>query len=107
MKRKERFPPEATTDPDIRRPKETPRQSGPAPRSKRSQPSTQPPPLRNKKGDKAPPTPRKSVQPRKPAEPRTSGMRSRKPASSEHPAATIDEVTADMSRDPRRERDDD
>jgi hypothetical protein len=34
-------------------------------------------------------------------------MRSSKPKQSAHPAATVDEVTADMSKDPRRERDGD
>jgi hypothetical protein len=34
---------------------------------------------------------------------RTSGMRK---AKAKMPAATVDEVTADLSRDPRRERDD-
>jgi hypothetical protein len=33
-----------------------------------------------------------------------SGMQNMKP---DMPAATVDEVTADMSKDPRRERDDD
>jgi hypothetical protein len=32
-------------------------------------------------------------------------MRSRKREESAHPAATVDEVTADLSKDPRRERD--
>jgi hypothetical protein len=35
---------------------------------------------------------------------RVSGMQNVKP---DMPAATVDEVTADMSKDPRRERDDD
>jgi hypothetical protein len=34
-------------------------------------------------------------------------MRSRKPVVSDHPSATIDEVTADLTKDPRREADDD
>jgi hypothetical protein len=34
-------------------------------------------------------------------------MRTRKPATSSHPSATVDEVTADLSKDPRREVDDD
>jgi hypothetical protein len=34
-------------------------------------------------------------------------MRARKGIRSSHPAATVDEVTADLSKDPRRERDDD
>jgi hypothetical protein len=33
-------------------------------------------------------------------------MRTRKGTESAHPAATVDEVTADLSKDPRRERDD-
>jgi hypothetical protein len=32
-------------------------------------------------------------------------MRSRKRGESLHPAATVDEVTADLSKDPRRESD--
>jgi hypothetical protein len=69
----------------------TPRQSGPSPRDKRkSEAPTLPPP---------PPKP--STKPgRDPT--KTSYVRPRKRQES---AATIDEVTADLSKDPRREKD--
>jgi hypothetical protein len=38
---------------------------------------------------------------------RPSGVRARKGARPSTPAATVDEVVADLSKDPRRERDDD
>jgi hypothetical protein len=101
MTRKKGFPEESETKPAIKRPK-TPesRRSSPAPKSKRERaeaPTLPPPPI-----EEVPPT-RPSGRPGT----RTSGMRSRKPARSEHPSATVDEVTADLSRDPRRESDDD
>jgi len=100
MARKNRFPPD--TKPNIRAPK-TPidRQSGPAPkdaRAKSEAPTLPPPPT--KKGRHTPARPRRSEAPR------NSGVQSRRPAGSKTPAATLDEVTADMSNDPRRERED-
>jgi hypothetical protein len=87
MPRKEPFPPEADTEPDLRKP---PRQSGPAPRGKRdkSRVTTAPPP----KAKKSSKDPHPSIQSRR-ATRRASG-------------ATVDEVVADLSKDPRRERDD-
>jgi hypothetical protein len=38
---------------------------------------------------------------------RPSGVRGRRSAHPSIPAATVDEVVADLSKDPRRERDDD
>jgi hypothetical protein len=38
---------------------------------------------------------------------RSSDMRPARAHRSDMPAATVDEVTADLSKDPRRERDDD
>jgi hypothetical protein len=92
MTPKQPFPPESETQPDVRA-------SGAAPKIKRdrSAASTVPPP----------PKPKKSTG----SETKTSGIRSRKPPAKSDPAgasgATVDEVTADLSRDPRRERDDD
>jgi hypothetical protein len=37
-------------------------------------------------------------------EPRTSGIKARKARTTDSPGAKVDEVTADLSRDPRRER---
>jgi hypothetical protein len=89
MTPKQPFPPEPDTQPDVRG-------SGAAPKIKRdrSGASTVPPPTKAKK----------SAGP----ETKTSGIRSRRPPSkSDAAGATVDEVTADLSRDPRRERDDD
>jgi hypothetical protein len=82
-------PPKRDTQPDKRR------TSGPAPRTKRfrSDVPTLPPP--KSKRSKA-------------ADTKTSGTRSRKPPrKTEASGATVDEVTADFSKDARRERDDD
>jgi hypothetical protein len=38
---------------------------------------------------------------------RLSGMRTRRDFKADSPAATVDEVVADLSRDPRHERDED
>ena len=89
LPRKQPFPPEATTQPDMRRP------TGPAPKSKReAEVVTVPPP--------------KSKRP-KPTDTKTSGIRSRKPPppkkKDDDRGASVDEVTADLSKDPRRERD--
>jgi len=117
MPRKQPFPPEADTQPDIQRP------SGPAPKSKRARadaPTVPPPKAKRGKGAEAPPakTTSKANMPRtsvskgslaKASEPRNSGIRSRRPPSTKRDpsGAAVDEVTADLSRDPRRERDDD
>jgi hypothetical protein len=99
MPRKQRFPPEAQTKPQNSPDGPETRRSGPAPKSRRdrAEAPTIPPP---RAGERAPS--RRSA-----ADARTSGMRSSKPKQSAHPAATVDEVTADMSKDPRRERDGD
>jgi hypothetical protein len=106
MARKPRFPPEPATRPDTRRPKgPTTHRSGPAPKDARekAEAPTLPPPT---KDPGPPPTTEpgqaRSRSKRRDAD-RTSGMRDAKPRM---PAATVDEVTADMSKDPRRERDD-
>jgi hypothetical protein len=98
MARKPRFPPEPATRPDTRRPKgPTTHRSGPAPKDARekAEAPTLPPPTKEP-GQVAPRSRRKDAD-------RTSGMRNAKPGMA---AATVDEVTADMSKDPRRERDD-
>lgn len=93
MAKRNRFPPEPETQPDLSRPKAGARTSGPAPKSKRARAEepTLPPP--------------KSKRATVPSMPRASGVKSRKPRASDVPAATVDEVTADLSKDPRRERD--
>jgi hypothetical protein len=89
MAKRNRFPPEPETQPDLSRPKTTARTSGAAPKSKRerAEAATVPPP-RSKR----------------PAEPRPSGVKQRKTPESDGNGATVDEVTADLSKDPRRER---
>jgi hypothetical protein len=100
MARKKGFPQEDETKPGVaRRKAPESRRSNPAPKTKRElseAPTLPPPPI-----EEVPPT-RRSGRPGD----RTSGMRTRKPAVSDHPSATVDEVTADMSKDPRREADD-
>jgi hypothetical protein len=88
LPRKQPFPPEADTQPDMRRP------SGPAPKSKRQAEVVTVPPPKSKRA--------------KATDTKTSGIRSRKPPPKKDDAsgANIDEVTADLSKDPRRERDD-
>lgn len=96
MAKRNRFPPEADTQPDIARPPASPsasRTSGAAPKPKRprSEVPTEPPPRSRRTG--------------RPIEPRTSGVQEkgvRRPSDS--PRADVDEVTADLSKDPRRER---
>ena len=92
--RKQPFPPEPPTQPDPTR------RSGRAPKSKPRGPlpSTVPPP-RTSKG-KGPASERATG-----AGNRSSGTRSRRPApKGDRAGATVDEVTADLSRDPRREK---
>jgi hypothetical protein len=99
MQRKERFPPEPDTQPDVLRAKSLAKRHSVAapktPEDRREMP-TEPPP---------PPKKRVTLRPGKGTDDRASGMRARRPIRSEAPAATVDEVVADMSRDPRRERD--
>ncbi len=91
MPRKQPFPPEPPTQPDLHAGAGAQRQvSGAAPKSKHSQAPTVPP-----KGKKAAP------------EPRSSGVAPRRSRKTDAPGATVDEVVADLSKDPRRERDDD
>jgi hypothetical protein len=99
MPRKQRFPPEADTKPQNTPHGPETRRSGPAPKSKRerAEAPTIPPPRVSERASS-----RKA-----PVDTRTSGMRSRKTKESAHPAATVDEVTADMTKDPRREREGD
>jgi hypothetical protein len=72
------------------------RPSGPAPKGKRDAP-TLPPPPKSKRAKEV-----------KGADTKSSGIRSRRPGpkKGEGPGATVDEVTADLSKDPRRDRDD-
>src|SRR5277367_3612451 len=95
MARKPRFPVESETRPDSRRAKTaTTRESGPAPKDarERSEAPTLPPPG----------TPQPRARPRRSPSDRASGVRTGEP---DIAAATVDEVTADLSKDPRRERD--
>jgi hypothetical protein len=86
MPRKEPFPPEADTEPDLRR---TPRPSGSPAKGKRdkTQASTAPPPAKTRN---------------QPKDTRSSGIQARR--SKRGAGATVDEVVADLSKDPRRER---
>ncbi len=99
MARKPRFPPEPETRPDSRRKPTAARQSGPAPKDLRgrSEAPTEPPPAPTR-APTDPPT-----KPRRPVAARDSGVRTGKPPAA---AATVDEVTADLSKDPRREHED-
>ncbi len=100
MARKPRFPTEPETRPDSRRKVPATRQSGPAPKDvrERSEAPTMPPPTATRTSTE-PPTP-----PRRPHRGSESGIRTGKP---DVAAANIDEVTADLSKDPRREREED
>jgi hypothetical protein len=90
LRRKQPFPPEADTNPDMLRP------SGPAPKSQRKADAVTTPPPKSKRA--------------KGTDTKTSGIRSRKPpppkGEDDASGAKVDEVTADLSKDPRRERDD-
>ena len=100
MQRKERFPPEADTQPEVLRAKVlAARRSERAPKKpdERAEKPTQPPP---------PPAERGSTKQRI-GDSRHSGMRTTRRQGKSTPAATVDEVVADMSQDPRRERDED
>jgi hypothetical protein len=103
MSQKRRFPQEPVTKPGSRRPKgPVVRSSEPAPKSRRerAEAPTLPPPKVVKDERTSRPTP--GVE-----DGRHSGVRGRRPAPPSIPAATVDEVVADLSKDPRRERDDD
>jgi hypothetical protein len=101
MQRKERFPPEADTQPEVLRAKVlAARRSERAPKGpdQRAEAPTQPPPPPRAKGS--------SSASKETTDNRPSGMRTRR-HSKTGPAATVDEVVADLSQDPRRERDED
>ena len=97
MPRKNPFPPEADTKPESVRPRKR-QESAPAPKSRRerSEAPTLPPPH----GEPTPPDPGSSSAA---VASRASDVR---PTKRRMAAATVDEVTADLSKDPRRERDD-
>jgi hypothetical protein len=99
MQRKERFPPEAETQPDVLRAKGlAARRSGMAPKKNddRSERPTEPPPATKREKGAAPAG----------GEARSAVMRTGRPVKRKpQAAAAVDEVVADMSRDPRRERD--
>lgn len=99
MARKNPFPPEPDTKPDMRGSKvpksRRPKESAPAPKSRRERseaPTLPPPPGDGARASSLPPGDR------------VSDVRAVKGRLT---AATVDEVTADLSRDPRHERDDD
>ena len=97
MPKKDRFSHEAPTQPGAKKPGA----GGPASKRKHSQsaPTLPPPPPSSRGKHTARPTARpKTTQ--KPA-----SMKRRKPHESDMPGATVDEVVADMSKDPRREKD--
>jgi hypothetical protein len=91
----------------MRRGKAARPESGPAPRGsrERTEPSTEPPPAkaRSPRGSTKPPpaaAARDTKPPRRSGPTRLSGTKQNRRG-----AATVDEVTADLSKDPRRERD--
>jgi hypothetical protein len=95
--RKHPFPPESDTEPELRA-RGPSRESGPAPKGKhgRAAASTAPTPKDRKVA--------------KPSDTRSSGVQARKATKGQAPretgGATVDEVVADLTRDPRHERDD-
>ena len=96
MPKRDRFSNEADTEPGKR-----PGASGPASKRKHSQsaPTIPPPPPSSRGKHTVRPTARpKTTQ--KPA-----SMKKRRSRESDIPGATVDEVVADMSKDPRREKD--
>jgi len=97
MPKRDRFSHEVPTQPGAKKPGA----SGPASKRKHSQsaPTIPPPPPSSRGKHVARPTARpKTTQ--KPA-----SARRRRPYESDMPGATVDEVVADMSKDPRREKD--
>jgi len=106
MARKDRFPPEPDTAPKTSR-SPTHRHSAPAPKRSResSEAPTLPPPAgESQESNESPTSARSGRGGRRKATPRASNIRASRPRL---PAATVDEVTADLSKDPRRERDED
>lgn len=96
MPKKERFQHEADTAPGTKKPGT----SGPAPKRRHSENApTLPPPPPSSRGGKS------AAAKRPTARPKTSSIKKRKPHESDIPGATVDEVVADLSRDPRREKD--
>lgn len=101
MARKQRFPPEPITSPDVRRSK------APAPYSPQSGRA----PKEHRARAEAPTLPPPGT-PTVPPPTRRSGKGSRRPdrdvrrVGQDVAAAIVDEVTADMSNDPRREKED-
>jgi hypothetical protein len=100
MSQKRRFTPEPVTKPATRRGKgPAVRTSSPVPKGKRERseaPTVPPPRLGREERRSGPPEERTTA--------RQSEMRSRRSARNT-PAATVDEVVADMSKDPRRDHD--
>lgn len=102
MSQKRRFTPEPVTKPATRRAKgpSTVRTSSPVPKSKRerSEAPTIPPPAARE--------PRRTRKADEKDDVRHSDIRTRR-SKAPTTAATVDEVVADLSHDPRREHDDD
>jgi hypothetical protein len=110
MSRKQRFPPEPETRPDTRPSKDmAPRPSGPAPKSRRerAEAPTLPPPRPGSERRATEPPVQAQTQDEARDATRSSGVRARRSPLPSVPAATVDEVVADLTKDPRRERDDD
>ncbi len=97
MPKKDRSHREADTQPGSRKPGT----SGPAPKRKHSDSApTLPPPPPSSRGK----APTSRPQAHTKANPKTSSIKKRSPRA-DMPGATVDEVVADLSRDPRREKD--
>jgi len=106
MNKKNPFPPEADTQPAMRRPRGATTTKMPATRPRaagtggerdpRARPTERPP-----KASGAERKRKESSRPREGA--RTSGVKPRRSTDSDRAAAVVDEVVADLSRDPRRE----
>jgi len=113
MAQKHRFPPEPDTDPDLGPPLvSAPRPSAPAPKSRRerAEAPTLPPPRAATLDRADRQTPNGTSQhptglDLENVEGRPSGVRSRRAPRPSTPAATVDEVVADLSKDPRHEQD--
>jgi hypothetical protein len=107
MPPKQPFKKEPVTKPATRRPPgPTARTSEAVPKDRRARAEAPPLPPPNLKKDTRSSTPPPDMT-NTPEEGRISGMRSRKPTRPLTSAATVDEVVADLSNDPRHERDDD
>jgi hypothetical protein len=107
MPPKQPFTEEPVTKPATRRPPAPgTRTCGAAPKDRRTRAEapTMPPPNAAKDGRSSRPPPDAIVTP---TEGRISGLRARKPTRPLTSAATVDEVVADLSNDPRRESDND